>query len=216
MVRDDHLVHLLELVDADEPLDLGRDPELFLDLAQHPLLRGLLRLEEPRDQAEPRLGPAHITDEDHLIASLDDRGDDRRGVIIMHEAAALIRASDARGLVEGLLDQLGGAFGTVDELHRWEPLGDVSGARQRASPTSTPRDPGTGCGGHKAARAGVISTTTRARIARTPTSTLPKTTARDRWKMFHVKHLPSISPPLQSRAPQFENARAPRRRGALR
>src|SRR5690606_36431857 len=73
VVREDDLIQPLERIRADRRDDLAAEPGLFLDLAQHGLLRRLVRLEESRDEGVPRRRIAAASDEDDALVPLDDR-----------------------------------------------------------------------------------------------------------------------------------------------
>src|SRR5690606_19041253 len=98
-VGDDELVLLLERVGTDERCDLTGQSELLVELAEDARLRCLAALEEAGHQPVPAGRPAALAHEDHLALVLDDRGDDRQGVVVEDEAAAFGRAREPEPLL---------------------------------------------------------------------------------------------------------------------
>src|SRR5690606_31901971 len=139
VVREDDLIQPLERIGADRGDDLAREPELFLDLAQHGLLRGLVRLEESRDEDVPGRRIAAIPDEDDPPVALDDRGDDRDRVVPVNEAAIVPRADEPLAAAALGLDERRAAT-------RTEPERRVAhGCGSKSTGTSPLRPP---AGGH--------------------------------------------------------------------
>lgn len=93
MIRDDDLVSLNKFIHTNQATIFTDYSKLFVHLSQHAFGWILARLQKPRDQAIHARRPECIAGQQDPAFVLYHRGNNRRGVVPVHEVAIVSRTS---------------------------------------------------------------------------------------------------------------------------